>query len=341
MNAEAPSLSDDATSSGRGLQRARPAWRFTRVALATVAAAAACARTVPMESTSASPSGTSAGSTAAPDAAPLEGPALPPGDAGSAGGDAGRDGDVPPRVPAEAVRPLARERIDGPHEELALDAGRPIYYALPRDARGPLRLVAHLHGMCGAPSYACGAWLGAGAAFGLVVCPTGNARCGDPAIGPPSWEAASWTELVGIMDRDLELSVARIVRKHPAALGAEDPRAGAILTGYSRGAYAAPAIARAHPNRWRHLVLIEANVALSAAGLQGAGVRSVALVAGEQGTEIAGMRKTEAELSAAGYPAMLFVMQRTGHLYSADMEDVMSAALSYVVAHDAAADAGR
>jgi hypothetical protein len=227
--------------------------------------------------------------------------------------------------------PPSAEHIDGPHEDLALDAGRPIYYATARRP-GAHRLVGHLHGMCGPPPYACGKWLGAGTEVGFMVCPTGNARCGDSPVGPPSWEAPSWMELVGIMDHDLEAAIAKVQAKRPGAID----RAGAILTGYSRGAYAAPVIARAHPGRWPYLVLIEASAPLSAASLSAAGVRAVALVAGEQGTEIAGMRKTQAELERASFPAKVFVMQRTGHLYSDDMESVMHDALDYVLAHGGA-----
>jgi hypothetical protein len=226
--------------------------------------------------------------------------------------------------------------IDGPHEELSLErasdagpAARPIYYALPRRG-GPLRLVAHLHGMCGAPSYACGRWIGAGTDVGVMVCPTGNARCGASTYGPPSWEAPSWPELVAIMDRELESAVAKVEARRPGAIRRE----GAVLTGYSRGAYAAPVIARRHPGRWPYLVLIEASAPLSAGALRGAGVRAVALVAGEQGSEIAGMRRTAGDLDAQGLPARLFVMRRTGHLYSEDMEQVMHDALAFVLSHE-------
>jgi hypothetical protein len=238
--------------------------------------------------------------------------------------DAGADADA-----AEfEIRPLEKEAIDGPHEELSLDAGRSIWYAAPKDA-GAARLIGHIHGVCGAPSYACGKWIGAGTAAGVMVCPTGNAKCGDSPLGPPSWEAPSWLELVGIMDHDLETAITKVGAKRKTFT-----REGAILTGYSRGAFAAPAIARAHPNRWRHLVLIEANVQLTTKGLEAAGVKSVALVAGEYGDQIQGMQKTEAALTADGYPAKLFIMKHTSHPYSADMEDVMSAALTYVLQHD-------
>jgi hypothetical protein len=187
--------------------------------------------------------------------------------------------------------------------------------------------VAHIHGVCGGPSYACGKWIGAATEVGVLVCPSGNTRCGDPRVGPESWEAPSWGELLRAMDHDLEASIARVEKKHPGVVR----RQGAILTGYSRGAYAAPIVAGMHPGRWPYLVLIEADATLSPAALRAARVRAVALVAGERGSEIAGMRKSEAALGRAGFPAKLFVMKNTAHLYPDDMEDVMRAALAFVL----------
>ncbi len=132
------------------------------------------------------------------------------------------------------------------------------------------------------------------------------------------------------MDQDLEQSVRAVEAKRPGGLRRE----GAILTGYSRGAYAAPIVARRQPGRWPYLVLIEANVPLLASMLRAAQVRAVALVAGEQGTEIAGMRRSEHALQAEGVRARLFVMRRTGHLYSDDVDDVMYEALAFVLEGD-------
>lgn len=245
----------------------------------------------------------------------------PPASSASDAGDAGAaDAGSPPR----AV-------VDGPHT-LDLAPSRPIFYAFPKTDElhaPPFRLIAHLHGVCGPPSYACGKWIGAGVDVGAMVCPTGNAKCGDSPYGPPSWEAPTWGELVLAMDHDLETSIRKVEAKHRGAIRRE----GAVLTGYSRGAYAALPIARAHPGRYPYLVLIEANVPATADGLTKSGVRAVALVAGEKGDEIAGLRKTEATLTAAGFPARLFVMPNTGHLYSDDMERVMSEALAFVLAH--------
>lgn len=131
------------------------------------------------------------------------------------------------------------------------------------------------------------------------------------------------------MDADLEASIAKVSAKYPGAFR----RDGAVLTGYSRGAFAAPVIARRHPGRWPYLVLIEANAPLKVAELCKSGVLAVALVAGEWGTELEGGRKTEGELLAARFPARLFVMPKTGHLYAEDMESVMHDALAFVLSN--------
>lgn len=131
------------------------------------------------------------------------------------------------------------------------------------------------------------------------------------------------------MDGDLEASIAKVAARHEGSIRRE----GAVLTGYSRGAYAAPVVARRHPGRWPYLVLIEANVSLTAEALRRSGVRAVALVAGEQGAELAGERRTASELAERGFPAKLVVMPKTGHLYSDDMERVMAEALSFVLSY--------
>ena len=214
--------------------------------------------------------------------------------------------------------------VDGPHT-IPWEPGRPVWWAAPRTRALRHRLVGHLHGMCGPPSYACGRWVSAGTSIGAMVCPTGNARCGDQNIGPASWEAASWPELVTIMDHDLEAAIAKVGPKVPL------DRTNAILTGYSRGGFATPVIARRHPGRWPYLVIIEANAPLTLADLQASGVRAIALVAGEYGTELAGMRKTTSALNDAGFPAKLVVMPKTAHPYSNDMEYVMRQALEFLV----------
>lgn len=291
----------------------------------TIGIGAACVRTTPTD-----PPTSNASLSAAPPALP----AAPP---------------APPAVPSSSTAPSSSPSVatgvdgggadgggvDGPHA-LPLAPDRAVFYALPRESTAaragsrPWRVVGHLHGICYPPSYSAGRWLDAAVDVGVLVAPTGNAHCGDAGIGPPSWEAPSWDELVAIMDADLERSIAKVGAKRPGSIRRE----GGVLTGFSRGAYAAPVIARMHPGRWPYLVLIEANVPLSAEGLRKAGVRAVALVAGEVGNEIAGERKTDAELTRAGFPSRLFVMPRVGHLYSDDMDRIMADALAFVLSHE-------
>jgi predicted esterase len=206
-----------------------------------------------------------------------------------------------------------------------------VFFAAPAASAPQRKLVGHLHGICYPPSYSCGKFAHAATDRGFLVCPTGNATCGDGGFGPPSWEAPSWEELVRDMDRDLEQSIAKVSQRYPH----EIDRDGAILTGFSRGAYAAPVIARMHPGRWPYLVLIEAAAPLDAAALKRSGVRAVAMVAGENGPEIAGMRKVADALAASDFPVRFFVMPKVGHFYSDDVDRIMSDAFDYVTSRGA------
>jgi hypothetical protein len=228
--------------------------------------------------------------------------------------------------------------VDGPHHRM-LEEGRPIYYAFPgpsagtaTEDTGPWRLVVNLHGTCGGPEYACGSWVHAAVEVGALVCPTGNAHCGPSPLSPPTWEAPSWGELVRDMDVDLEKSVTIVQSHHPRSIR----RDGAILTGYSRGGYAVPFLASMHPGRWPLLVIIEADATLDPVALRRARVRAVAMVAGAWGDQIGGMRKTIELLAAASFPARLFVMPKTGHLYSDNIEEVMREALAFLVTSESA-----
>ena len=80
-------------------------------------------------------------------------------------------------------------------------------------------------------------------------------------------------------------------------------------------------------------MIIEADAALSVAGLRRAGVRAVALVAGEYGSQIGGERATVKKLRAQHYPAQTFVMPKAGHYYSANIADIMREAIDWAVAN--------
>ena len=222
-------------------------------------------------------------------------------------------------APADAA-PAVREI--GPYE-LPFLGTRNVYFVVPSSTEGPQRLVANLHGLCNPPGYACGYWTHAASQVGFLVCPSGNSTCGG-ASGPPTW-----TEPYGKIDDDLEAAIRKIEETYPG----EVSREGAVLTGFSLGAYAAPIVAARHPGRWKYLILNEANVDLTAAGLRQAGVAAVALIAGERGSQLAGERKTCDALKKQGYPAELWVMPKAGHYYSANIDDIMRDALAFVLAH--------
>lgn len=218
--------------------------------------------------------------------------------------------------------PAKRSQI-GPYE-LPMLPDRNVWYALPWQP-GEHRLIAHLHGQCAPPVYSCGQWIDAGADRGVLICPTGNEHCNDSPMGP-----AMWDESFTLMDQDLEKGVSVVSRK--LGDGGIDRR-GSIMTGFSRGGWAAIEIVRMHPGRWPMLVLVEADVTINKAYLDSAKVRSVAMIAAEQGTELPGMKKSVEAMKAAGYPAELFVMPKTWHLYSADIDELMRQALSFVIDH--------
>jgi hypothetical protein len=220
---------------------------------------------------------------------------------------------------AEPSVHVAAPRETGPFE-LPFAPKRTVYFTIPATTKR--RLIANIHGVCNPPGYACGYWTHSAKAEGFLVCPTGDGSCGG-AYNPPTWNGGD-----AAVDHDLESSIAVVDAAYPN----EMERDGAILTGFSRGAFLAPKIAAMHPGRWPYLILNEANVSLDIAQLRAAKVRAVAMIAGEIGGAISGERATVKKLRAAGFPAELFVMPKAGHYYSDNIDEIMSQAIAFVLA---------
>jgi hypothetical protein len=91
-------------------------------------------------------------------------------------------------------------------------------------------------------------------------------------------------------------------------------------------------IAERHPGRWPYLILIESNVPLVAPSLRAAGVRAVALVAGELGESRYGESNTATALAKQGFPARFWMMPKAGHWYSANIDDLMKEAMEWLIA---------
>ncbi len=236
------------------------------------------------------------------------------GESANADADAGQLAALGPREPGPFEVPWPG--TDG--------GARTVFYVAPTSRAKPQRLLANLHGICNPPGYACGYWVQAASESGFLVCPTGNARC-----GAGQYNAPTWTLDADGMDRDLELAIADVDARNPG----EFQREGAILTGFSKGAYAAPTIAAKHPGRWPYLILNEADVSLSAKALRASQVRAVALIAGELSGQAAGEKRTAAALEKEGFPVKLWLMPKAGHYYSADIDQIMREAIAFVTAH--------
>jgi hypothetical protein len=249
-------------------------------------------------------------SAASSPAAPLAAPATP---------------HVAVEEPIASAAASVEPRAIGPFE-IPFAKGRNVYYVVPSSRDKPQRLLANLHGMCNPPGYACGYWSHAASEAGFLVCPTGNSTCGHAMFDAPTW-----TESYAKMDEDLERSIATVDSANPGEMSRE----GAILTGFSKGGYAAPEIARLHPGRWPLLLINEADVSVSVASLRAAGVVAVAFVAGEKSGSVAGERATVSRLTKAGYPAKLWVMPGAGHYYSANIDDIMHEAIAWLAAQPA------
>jgi hypothetical protein len=227
-------------------------------------------------------------------------------------------------VSSEAEAPDAGSRNPGPFEIPFMDA-RTAFVVAPRSYATPARLLAMIHGVCTPPSYVCGSWADVAADAGFLVCPTGNKSCEAGGKGAPTWE-----EPFADIDGDLERAIAATASVFPGELD----RSGAILSGFSRGSYAAVILAVRHPGRWPFLILNEADVELSVPMMNAAKVRAVALIAGEWGTQLAGEKTTYETLKKQGYPIKLWIMRKAGHYYSDDIGDIMREAIDFVLAHE-------
>jgi hypothetical protein len=222
----------------------------------------------------------------------------------------------PPPEPPRAVGPYQLPFGDGDK--------RSVYFAVPPRHASGQRLIANLHGMCNPPGYACGYWVHAGSEHGFLVCPAGNSECA-PGV-------STWTESWDKIDEDLEASVGVVDAHYPGEI---DRDQGGILTGFSLGASVAPLIAEKHPGRWPYLILVEATVALDPAKLGAAGVRAVALVAGEIGANVYGDKAICDSLNKQGFPARCWVMPKAGHWYSANIDEIMGDAIDWLLTNGA------
>src|SRR5512145_2183450 len=108
----------------------------------------------------------------------------------------------------------------------------------PPDDPGPRPIFVMLHGMCSEPEHECPYFAEAIGHHGWLICPRGNARCGETGS---TWQQPRWREAV-------ERSVQAIHEVFPGEL---DESPGRTLIGFSLGGIVAMAIAHQDQGRYR------------------------------------------------------------------------------------------
>jgi hypothetical protein len=199
--------------------------------------------------------------------------------------------------------------------------GRAVFYP-PADASpGERPLTVMLHGMCAAPEWECPFFRKGATAEGYLLCGAGPALCGG---GPGS----RWSGAPGALAKAIDASVEGLERRLPAGAKLGPGRA---LVGYSLGASAAgKAIALARPGQWSALMVVNASAVPSAAELRKAGVKRVALVAGERDMTAPKLKRTAKALEAAGLEARYFSLGPVGHYFGDTTEAALEAPLRWL-----------
>lgn len=199
--------------------------------------------------------------------------------------------------------------------------GRALFYP-PADATpGERPLTMMLHGMCAAPEWECPFFRKGATADGFLLCGAGPALCG---AGPGS----RWSGAPAALAKAVSGSVEGLERRLPAGSKLGPGRA---LVGYSLGAAAASqALALARPGEWTALMVINASVVPSAAELRKAGVKRVALVAGEHDMTAAKLKRTAKALASAGLDARYFSLGPVGHYFGESTEAALEAPLRWL-----------
>lgn len=200
---------------------------------------------------------------------------------------------------------------DFPTEALALP---------PRDVSAPRPVAVMLHGMCSTPLYDCPPFADAVTASAWLVCPRAAGPCADGGEGA-TWLWPFEDNLVSI-----ESTVKRVAAMHP---GEVDDSSGGILIGFSFGALAALELAQRSAGKYEALVLIGAEVYPDAKRLAEAGVKRVVMAAGELDMMRDHMDRAAQMLEEGGVQSLFFSLGDVGHVYPADMDARMTAAIAW------------
>ncbi len=190
----------------------------------------------------------------------------------------------------------------------------------PATTGAPRPAIVFLHGMWATPEDSCNPFARAGAPFGFVVCPRGNAPLGDAG------NLTLWSGSAADAGRQVHAALAAAEALAPGTLA---PRGGTLL-GFSNGAYFAAEVACAEPGTWSGLVLMSMKLDLDPARLSRAGVARVVLAAGDRDEARASMQSLAARLADGGVKTRFMSLGDVGHAFPPDMAHRMCDALAWV-----------
>ncbi len=196
-----------------------------------------------------------------------------------------------------------------PNGPLSLHFGqrRPAVYYTPNTRSHAQAVVVVLHGMCALPEYECPVFRRGATSGNWLLCPPGPTPCqGGGAMWTGSAEQLTATVTESLQALKREHSMVDIERK--------------VLVGYSLGAAAALRIASASNGEWTGLMLLNAGLEPNPVALAAAGIRQVALVAGERDGSRAKLRRAANRLVHAGLDARFFSLASTGHFFDGTSE---------------------
>ena len=204
-------------------------------------------------------------------------------------------------------------------ERLDFGAKRPaVYYSSQRDeAKRPL--IVMLHGMCALPEYECPVFRTGATRDGWLLCAPGPAACAGGG-------GAMWVGSTKALVQAVETPLRALGDRHAERIDARRK----ALVGYSLGAPAALRIALAQPGEWSGLMIVNAGVEPSAATVRKAGVKRIALVAGDRDRSAHKLKRAALRLQRAGVDARYFSMGAVGHYFDASSESRMVEALTWL-----------
>jgi pimeloyl-ACP methyl ester carboxylesterase len=185
---------------------------------------------------------------------------------------------------------------------VSLDDGRVARVKAPARAASAAPVTVMLHGLCNDPQITCEWFLPGELGNEWQVCPRGNVACGGDTYQWGGSPAAKQRLVAGFLSH--------VEAGDAGAASAE----GAVLVGFSQGAYAAAEIVRAGPGPFVGVVIAGAPIELSLEELRRAGIRRAAFAAGDYDSARPALEHAAANLSRRGFEARYASLGKVGHV---------------------------